>query len=254
MRLDLSEPYPVPERVSDQRAGGGCDLPRALPQRRDARRLRRGARQDLPPEALRRDIREGSGEDPCFYGQMGRCAPCLGMDEERVPPGGRRRDDRPAARRGRRRAPRGARGRAGAALARARVRGRRALQGPDRRHRADTPRAGRRERRGRCRPSWPRPPSPASSRSSCSRRGGSSCTRVSRVGDRRRASRPSPKRCWPGTRASAGRRAKDELPTADEDRVVSAYLRRRVASFEAVRLEGRGISWRPSSGWSANPP
>ena len=54
--------------------------------------------------------------------------------------------------------------------------------------------------------------------------------------------------------ASAGRRAKDELPTADEGPVVSAYLRRRVPSFEAVRLEGPQDPWPRSSGWLAYPP
>ena len=76
IRLDLNEPYPVPERVSAKDAEEGVVH---LGPYRSAGVL------DTCIEALGRifPLRRCSGEDDvCFYGQMGRCAPCAGMDED----------------------------------------------------------------------------------------------------------------------------------------------------------------------------
>ena len=76
IRLDLSEPYPVPERVP---ASGREEGAIQLGPYRSAGVL------DACVEALGRifPIRRCSGEGGvCFYGQMGRCAPCIGMGEE----------------------------------------------------------------------------------------------------------------------------------------------------------------------------
>jgi DNA polymerase-3 subunit epsilon len=78
IRLDLNEPYPVPERVSGHGAEGGVTY---LGPYRSASVL------DTCIEALGRifPLRRcaGAQEDGvCFYGQIGRCAPCLGMGEE----------------------------------------------------------------------------------------------------------------------------------------------------------------------------
>ena len=78
IRLNLNEPYPVPERSSENGPQDGVTY---LGPYRSASVL------DTCVEALGRifPLRRCSG-DPgdgvCFYGQMGRCAPCLGMNEE----------------------------------------------------------------------------------------------------------------------------------------------------------------------------
>ncbi|MDQ3639633.1 MAG: DEDD exonuclease domain-containing protein [Actinomycetota bacterium] len=78
IRLDLNEPYPVPERVPGNDPGGGVTY---LGPYRSAGVL------DTCIEALGRvfPLRRCTGDREggvCFYGQMGRCAPCLGMGEE----------------------------------------------------------------------------------------------------------------------------------------------------------------------------
>ncbi|MGI9049863.1 MAG: DEDD exonuclease domain-containing protein [Rubrobacteraceae bacterium] len=80
MKLDSNEPYPVPERVSTAEPEEGVTY---LGPYRSAGSL------DTCVEALgrvfplRRCSREDSGtEGVCFYGQMGRCGPCLGMGVE----------------------------------------------------------------------------------------------------------------------------------------------------------------------------
>ncbi len=76
LKLDLTEPYPVPERVSAPEPQDGVAY---LGPYRSAGVL------DTCVEALGRifPLRRCTGEGGvCFYGQMGRCAPCLGMDEE----------------------------------------------------------------------------------------------------------------------------------------------------------------------------
>ena len=78
VKLDLNEPYPVPERVSGNDPGDGLTH---LGPYRSAGVL------DTCIEALGRvfPLRRclGNPEDGvCFYGQMGRCAPCLGMGRE----------------------------------------------------------------------------------------------------------------------------------------------------------------------------
>lgn len=76
IKLDLNEPYPLPERV-----------PTADPQD-DVTYLgpyRSAGVLDTCIEALGRvfPLKRCSGEDEvCFYGQMDRCAPCMGMGEE----------------------------------------------------------------------------------------------------------------------------------------------------------------------------
>jgi DNA polymerase III subunit epsilon len=78
IKLDLDEPYPVPERVhGDDRTNGAT----YLGPYRSANVL------DTCIEALGRvfPLRRclgGTEDGVCFYGQMGRCAPCLGMGEE----------------------------------------------------------------------------------------------------------------------------------------------------------------------------
>jgi DNA polymerase-3 subunit epsilon len=78
IKLDLDEPYPVPERVrGDDRRNGAT----YLGPYRSANVL------DTCIEALGRifPLRRcigGPKDGICFYGQMGRCAPCLGMGEE----------------------------------------------------------------------------------------------------------------------------------------------------------------------------
>ncbi len=76
IRLDLNEPYPVPERVqaNDPRSGVTYLGP-----------YRSASVLDTCIEALGRifPLRRCPGEGgACFYGQMGRCAPCAGMSEE----------------------------------------------------------------------------------------------------------------------------------------------------------------------------
>ncbi|MGH3088749.1 MAG: DEDD exonuclease domain-containing protein [Rubrobacteraceae bacterium] len=76
IKLDNRNPYPVPERVQESDAEDGVVL---LGPYGSAGVL------DTCMEALGRifPLRRCSGEDkPCFYGQMGRCAPCIGMSEE----------------------------------------------------------------------------------------------------------------------------------------------------------------------------
>jgi DNA polymerase-3 subunit epsilon len=76
IRLDLGEPYPVPERVSANSPEGGLIH---LGPYRSAGVL------DTCIEALGRifPLKRCSGDgEVCFYGQMGRCAPCMGMDEQ----------------------------------------------------------------------------------------------------------------------------------------------------------------------------
>jgi len=75
IRLDLSEPYPVPERVSTNPSENGLIH---LGPYRSAGVL------DTCIEALGKifPLKRCSGDgEVCFYGQMGRCAPCLGMGE-----------------------------------------------------------------------------------------------------------------------------------------------------------------------------
>ena len=76
IRLDLGEPYPVPERVSTNSSEGGLIH---LGPYRSAGVL------DTCIEALGRifPLKRCSGDgEVCFYGQMGRCAPCMGMGEQ----------------------------------------------------------------------------------------------------------------------------------------------------------------------------
>jgi DNA polymerase-3 subunit epsilon len=76
IRLDLDEAYPVPERVSESASGEG--LIHLGP-------FRSAGVLDTCIEALGRifPLKRCSGEgEVCFYGQMGRCAPCMGMGEE----------------------------------------------------------------------------------------------------------------------------------------------------------------------------
>ena len=76
IRLDTNEPYPLPERVPTNDLGEGV---LHLGPYRSAGVL------DACIEALGRifPLKRCSGQDGvCFYGQMGRCAPCIGMDEE----------------------------------------------------------------------------------------------------------------------------------------------------------------------------
>ena len=76
IEFDTNEPYPVPQRVSREEARGG--VVRLGP-------YRSAGVLDACMEALGRifPLRRCDGDgDPCFYGQMGRCAPCLGMGPE----------------------------------------------------------------------------------------------------------------------------------------------------------------------------
>jgi len=76
IELDTSEPYPVPERVPANQTREGVIH---LGPYRSAGLL------DACIEALGRifPLRRCSGEEGiCFYGQMGRCAPCGGMGED----------------------------------------------------------------------------------------------------------------------------------------------------------------------------
>jgi DNA polymerase III subunit epsilon len=78
IQLDLNEPYPVPERVPDNHPRDGVTY---LGPYRSANVL------DTCIEALGRifPLRRCNGElenGVCFYGQMSRCAPCLGMSGE----------------------------------------------------------------------------------------------------------------------------------------------------------------------------
>jgi DNA polymerase III subunit epsilon len=76
VRMDLGEPYPVPERVSENPPEGSLIH---LGPYRSAGVL------DTCIEALGRifPLKRCSGDgEVCFYGQMGRCAPCMGMDEQ----------------------------------------------------------------------------------------------------------------------------------------------------------------------------
>jgi DNA polymerase III subunit epsilon len=76
IRLDLGESYPVPERVSEN------------PPEDDFVHLgpyRSAGILDTCIEALGRifPLKRCSGDgEVCFYGQMGRCAPCMGMNEQ----------------------------------------------------------------------------------------------------------------------------------------------------------------------------
>jgi DNA polymerase-3 subunit epsilon len=79
IRLDLNEPYPIPERSPENGPRDGVTY---LGPYRSASVL------DTCIEALGRifPLRRCSGDSRdgvCFYGQMGRCAPCLGMSEEK---------------------------------------------------------------------------------------------------------------------------------------------------------------------------
>ena len=78
IRLDLNEPYPVPERVSGNGVAEG-DVTYLGP-------YRSAGILDTCIEALGRifPLRRCDGvrkDGVCFYGQMERCAPCLGMGE-----------------------------------------------------------------------------------------------------------------------------------------------------------------------------
>ncbi|MCA1847817.1 MAG: DEDD exonuclease domain-containing protein [Actinobacteria bacterium] len=77
IRLDTNEPYPVPERVAEN--GHEEGVIRLGP-------YRSAGVLDACIEALGRifPLRRCSGqeESACFYGQMGRCAPCIGVGEE----------------------------------------------------------------------------------------------------------------------------------------------------------------------------
>ena len=75
IKLDLNEPYPVPERVPTNEGQDGVTY---LGPYRSANVL------DTCIEALGRifPLRRCNAEDGvCFYGQMGRCAPCVGISE-----------------------------------------------------------------------------------------------------------------------------------------------------------------------------
>ncbi len=77
IKLDTNEPYPVPERVPENAPEDGVVH---LGPYRSAGVL------DTCMEALGRifPLKRCSGDgEACFYGQMGRCGPCAGMDEER---------------------------------------------------------------------------------------------------------------------------------------------------------------------------
>ena len=77
IRLDTNEPYPIPERVAEN--GHEEGVIRLGP-------YRSAGVLDACIEALGRifPLRRcsGQGEGVCFYGQMGRCAPCIGVGEE----------------------------------------------------------------------------------------------------------------------------------------------------------------------------
>jgi DNA polymerase III subunit epsilon len=76
IRLDLGDSYPVPERVSENPPEG--TLVHLGP-------YRSAGILDTCIEALGRifPLKRCSGDgEICFYGQMGRCAPCMGMDEQ----------------------------------------------------------------------------------------------------------------------------------------------------------------------------
>jgi DNA polymerase-3 subunit epsilon len=76
IRLDVSEPYPVPERVP---ANGREEGAVHLGPYRSAGML------DACIEAMGRifPLKRCSGRNGvCFYGQLGRCGPCIGMNEE----------------------------------------------------------------------------------------------------------------------------------------------------------------------------
>jgi len=76
IEFDTNEPYPVPERVSREVARD--EVVRLGP-------YRSAGVLDACMEALGRifPLRRCDGDgNPCFYGQMGRCAPCLGMAPE----------------------------------------------------------------------------------------------------------------------------------------------------------------------------
>ena len=76
IKLDMNEPYPVPQRVPSTEAEEGVTY---LGPYRSARVL------DTCIEALGKifPLKQCSGEEgACFYGQMDRCAPCMGMGEE----------------------------------------------------------------------------------------------------------------------------------------------------------------------------
>jgi DNA polymerase III subunit epsilon len=76
IKLDLGEPYPIPKRVpQSEREDGAIHLGP----------YRSAGVLDACIEALGRifPIKRCSGEGGvCFYGQMGRCAPCIGMGED----------------------------------------------------------------------------------------------------------------------------------------------------------------------------
>lgn len=76
IKLDTNEPYPVPERVPNSEDEEGVTY---LGPYRSARVL------DTCIEALGRifPLKQCSGEEGvCFYGQMNRCAPCMGISED----------------------------------------------------------------------------------------------------------------------------------------------------------------------------
>src|SRR5215213_2443135 len=76
IRLDTNEAYPVPERVSENASEAG--LIHLGP-------FRSAGVLDTCVEALGRifPLKRCSGDgEACFYGQIGRCAPCMGMGEE----------------------------------------------------------------------------------------------------------------------------------------------------------------------------
>jgi DNA polymerase-3 subunit epsilon len=76
IKLDMNEAYPVPERVPNPESEEGVTY---LGPYRSARVL------DTCIEALGRifPLKQCFGnEGVCFYGQMNRCAPCMGMGEE----------------------------------------------------------------------------------------------------------------------------------------------------------------------------
>ena len=69
VRLEPERALPRPRARLHQRPGGGCDLPRALRQRLDARRVRGGARQGLPAETLRRTSARARAKTPASTGR-----------------------------------------------------------------------------------------------------------------------------------------------------------------------------------------
>jgi DNA polymerase-3 subunit epsilon len=241
IRLDTSEPYPVPERVSTNAPEEGVVH---LGPYRSAGVL------DTCIEALgrifplKRCSGEGGSASTARWAAARRASAWTsGVPSEVV-------DEVVAllARRGRRGALKGAGAGAGAARPRARVRGGGAPAGSDLRHRARAAREGRRERRGR-----------AGRRRPFDRAGRDRGLRL--LGGRLVAHRGFEAADTAGLAGFAEEvlaRPEEPGPAAgkegsNEARIVAAYLRRRSTVVEAVRLRRRATSWRRWGG-SRRPP